>query len=167
MICSTGIEGGSCVMVPESLCAFAAGAGDAAGCGGGGAGCLVSEAGEGGSGPCCWAAIEEASTGAARRNAAAIWLCSLVVRNLNSLAIFLRLLASGQLVIGPFGPTMLHANIGAHFNYRAFRGGLQTAREKSSQRFQDFDFATAAQHFHGDTLVMAMNQEVDAGVEQL
>src|ERR1700687_219856 len=166
MICSTGMAGGSWVMLPESLRGFEAGAGDAAA--GGAAGCLASEGGGGGSGPCCCPVSEEASTGAARINIAAIRLCSLRVRNANSLAISLGLLASGHLLIGPRGTRRgLHANARTHSNYGAFRGGLQTARAgKGSQRFQDFDFAAAAQDFHGNAFVMAMNQKVDASVDQ-
>src|ERR1700682_1375215 len=116
-------------------------AGCSAGGGGGAAGCLASEGGGGGSGPCCCPVSEEASTGAARINIAAIRLCGLLVRNANSLAISLGLLASGHLLIGPRGTRRgLHANALTHSNYGAFRGGLQTAREEGLTAISGFRF---------------------------
>src|SRR5260370_8806430 len=87
MICSTGIAGGSCVMALVSLCAFAAGAGDAAGKCVGGAGCAAAEADGAGSGPCCFAAREKASAGAARIKIAATPPGHVLVLNPNSLAL--------------------------------------------------------------------------------
>jgi hypothetical protein len=39
--------------------------------------------------------------------------------------------------------------------------------ENESNRFHDFDFTAPAQNLYGNVLLFAMNQEIDAGVQQL
>src|SRR5260370_19623015 len=136
MICSTGIAGGSCVMALVSLCAFAAGAGDAAGKCVGGAGCAAAEADGAGSGPCCCAAREKASAGAARIKIAAMCRGSVLVGDPNSLAISLASSALGSVHWTVRSAPRVACRGGHTLNYGAFREGLQTAREEKNKSFQ-------------------------------